>query len=218
MLVAAGGLAAAYYAVSTRSVAGAATLPATTKVEKATTAGKALATYLDTPVAVSLGAKQPTVTTKTLAELGVEIDPEELGRGGAADSAQDIAALAKHGSVPVRIDRDKAAKALMQLKAHYDMAALDAYLDLEEHQIHSDTPGKAIDIWGSLGKIEQAAREGATTIELAVVAVPARVTKQGIGIDDISEVMGHYVTHFPVTDRDRNFNLKLAASKINGTV
>jgi vancomycin resistance protein YoaR len=30
--------------------------------------------------------------------------------------------------------------------------------------------------------------------------------------------MGHYMTRFPVTDRDRNFNLKLAASKINGTV
>ena len=217
-MVAAGGLAAAYYAISTRSVAGAATLPATTKVEKVTTAGKALATYLDTPVAISLGPKQPAVTTKTLAELGVEIDPEELGRGGAADSAQDIAALAKQGSVPVRIDRDKAAKALMQLKAHYDMAALDAYLDLEEHAIHADTPGKGIDIWGSLGKIEQAAREGGTSLELAVVVVPARVTKQSIGIDDISNVMGHYITRFPVTEGDRNFNLKLAASKINGTV
>ncbi|HEX7702165.1 MAG TPA: VanW family protein [Kofleriaceae bacterium] len=221
MLVAAGGLAAAYYAVSTRSVAGAATLPngpELAKAEKVTTAGKALAAYLDTPVAISLGAKQPAVTTKTLAELGVEVDPDELGRGGAADSAQDIAALAKKGSVPVRIDRDKAAKALTELKAHYDMAALDAYLDLEEHQIHADTPGKGIDIWGSLGKIEEAAREGSTSIELAVIGVPARVTKQSIGIDDISNVMGHYLTRFPVTDRDRNFNLKLAASKMNGTV
>jgi vancomycin resistance protein YoaR len=221
MLVAAGGLAAAYYAVSTRSVAGAATLPepkdliAETKVR---TGGKALAAYLDTPISISLGAKEATVTTKTLAELGVEVDPDELGRGGAADSAQDIAALAEKGSIPVRIDRDKAAKALGLLKAHYDMAALDAYLDLEERQIHADTPGKGIDIWGSLGQIERAAREGSTSIGLAVVGVPARVTKQSIGIEDISNVMGHYVTRFPVTEGDRNFNLKLAASKINGTV
>ena len=48
--------------------------------------------------------------------------------------------------------------------------------------------------------------------------VPASVTKATLGIDDISQVLGHYVTKFPVTDRDRNFNLKLAASKINGTV
>jgi vancomycin resistance protein YoaR len=56
------------------------------------------------------------------------------------------------------------------------------------------------------------------TVELATVAIPANVTKQGLGIDDISEVMGHYETAFPVSDRDRNFNLKLAASKLNGVV
>jgi len=48
--------------------------------------------------------------------------------------------------------------------------------------------------------------------------VPAAVTKQTLGIDDISTVMGHHLTKFPVTDRDRNFNLKLAASKLNGVV
>jgi vancomycin resistance protein YoaR len=199
-------------------VAGAATLNESPKAEKVATAGKALGAYLDTPIAISLGAKQPTVTTKTLAELGVEIDPEELGRGGAADSAQDISALAKRGSIPVRVDRDKAAKALSELKAHYDMAALDAYLDLEAHVINADKAGNGIDVWASLGRIEQTARQGQTALELATVAVPARVTKQGIGIDDISSVMGHYVTRFPVTESDRNFNLKLAASKINGTV
>jgi vancomycin resistance protein YoaR len=30
--------------------------------------------------------------------------------------------------------------------------------------------------------------------------------------------MGHHLTRFAVTDRDRNFNLKLAASKLNGVV
>src|SRR5205814_8142873 len=53
---------------------------------------------------------------------------------------------------------------------------------------------------------------------LATVAIPAAVTKQTLGIDDISVVMGHHLTRFPVTDRDRNFNLKLAASKLNGIV
>ena len=219
MLVAAGGLAAAYYAVSTRSVAGAATLPAAQQIEgaKVATGGKALAAYLATPISISLGGKTA-VTTKTLADLGVEVDPEEIGRGGAADTAADIATLAKKGSIPVRIDRDKAAKALGELKQHFDMAALDAFLDLEAREIHADTPGKAIDLWASMGRIEAAAREASTSVELATVAVPARVTKAGIGIDDISHVMGHYLTRFPISENDRAFNLKLAASKINGTV
>lgn len=219
MVVVAGGLGAGYYAVSTRSVAGAATLPepANAGDHKVQTGGKALAAFLDSPVTLSLGDKLP-VATKTWRELGVEVDSDELGRGGAADSAQDIAALAAKGSVPVRVDRDRAAKALAELKMHHDIAPIDAFLDLEEHKIEADTAGKGIDIFASLGKIESAARTGAKTLALTTVDVPARITTKTIGIDDISEVMGHYNTHFGVGDRDRSFNLKLAASKINGTV
>jgi vancomycin resistance protein YoaR len=39
-----------------------------------------------------------------------------------------------------------------------------------------------------------------------------------MGIEDISHVLGTYTTKFSVADKDRNFNLKLAASKINGYV
>jgi vancomycin resistance protein YoaR len=53
---------------------------------------------------------------------------------------------------------------------------------------------------------------------LVSVSIPATVTKTTLGIEDISTVMGHHLTRFPVTDRDRNFNLKLAASKLNGVV
>jgi vancomycin resistance protein YoaR len=216
MLVVAGGL-AAYYAVATRTEAHAATVsrPATGDAPKIATGGKALGALLAKPVELKTGS-----ATVSLAwsELGVEVDPDELGRGGAADSDGDLAKLAKAGSVPLRVDRDKAVKTLLSLKAKYDKAPIDAYLDLEEKTIHADGPGQGIDVYASIGRIEAAARQAAPTIELASVAVPASVTKQSIGIDDISAVLGHYMTRFPVTDRDRNFNLKLAASKINGTV
>ncbi|MBA3538939.1 MAG: VanW family protein, partial [Deltaproteobacteria bacterium] len=120
-------------------------------------------------------------------------------------------------AIPVRLDRDKAIKALLALKAKHDIAPSNAYLNLEERKIYDDVQGKGVDIWASLPRIEAAARQG-QPVELVAVAVPARVTKAGLGIEDISHVMGHYLTRFPVTDRDRNFNLKLAASKINGAV
>jgi len=69
-----------------------------------------------------------------------------------------------------------------------------------------------------LPRIASAARQGVTSFELVTVPVPARVTKDVLGIDDISHVLGQYSTKFAVADRDRNFNLKLAASKINGLV
>jgi vancomycin resistance protein YoaR len=217
MLVLAGGLAAAYYAVATRSEARAATVTEKSgEVAKpVATGGKALAGLLAKQVDVKTGGAPAKLSWS---ELGVEVDPDELGRAGAADSDADLATLAKTGSIPVRVDRDKAVKALIALKAKTDKAPSDAFLDLEERSIHPDAPGQGIDVWASLPRIEAAARQGATQLELASVPMPASVTKQSIGIDDVSQVMGHYLTRFPVTDRDRNFNLKLAASKINGTV
>jgi vancomycin resistance protein YoaR len=215
LLAISGLLAASYYVVSTRGEAHAATLAPAADPGKTATGTTALAALLGKPVTLTAGGNTAQLPWS---ELGVEIDPDELGRAGAANTDADVAALAAKGTLPLRVDRAKAAAALLVLKGRYDKAPVDAYLDLEERAIHDDTPGQGIDIWASLPRIEAAAREGATKIELATVAVPASVTKQGLGIDDISEVLGHYKTSFPVTDRDRNFNLKLAASKINGTV
>ncbi len=217
MLVVSGGLAASYYVVATRSEARAATRQATPAAEARASSdvSKALAAF----PARSVEVKAAGATMKmTWADLGIAVDADEVGRGGAAQSDADLAALGNKGSIPVRIDRDKGEKALVQLKAHYDRSPVDAYLDLEERTIHADGPGQGIDIWASLPKIEVAAREGAAQVELVSVPMTASVTKASLGIDDISQVMGHYMTKFSVADAIRNFNLKLAASKINGTV
>src|SRR3569832_683300 len=84
LLVASGGLAAAYYAISTRSVAGAATLPEPSKVaakghKPAATAGQALTAYLATPIAITLSPKLAPVTTKTHTKHNDENKPDELG-------------------------------------------------------------------------------------------------------------------------------------------
>ena len=213
MLVVASAFAGAYYVVSTRSEARAATVPAPAAAEPAArpaAPSQALRDLLARQVEVNTGSA---TTHLTWADLGVEIDPDEVGRAG-----DDLAALGAKAAIPVRVDRDKAQQALMKLKARYDRSPIDAYLDLEERSIHEDTPGEGIDVWASIPRIETAAREGAAKLELASVPMPASVTKAGLGIEDISHVLGHWTTRFPVGDRDRNYNLKLAASKINGTV
>jgi vancomycin resistance protein YoaR len=215
MLVVAGGLVGGYFIMNKNAVARAAA-PAPEVPQKDTK---------QVPVAApvknfeELLAREVDVKTATgsvrlkWSELGVELDPDELKRtSGAAD------ALAKTGSLPVRVDREKAVKSLTALKAKTDRAPINAHLDLEAKVINDDSPGQGLDVWGSIPRISTAARQNAATLELATIAMPAAVTKQSIGIDDISNVLGHYETKFPVTDRDRNFNLKLAASKLNGVV
>jgi len=218
MLVVAGGFVAAYLVfgvLGTHSVASAATTaprePAQVARGSAADAPPALAGYLAREV--ELVTAHGTVAV-TWSELGAAIDGDEV----AAARGADLTALAARGSLPIHLDRDKASKALRAIKAKHDLSPINAYLDLEEKKIYDDTPGQGLDVWASLPRLEAGARQGAAKLALVNVAVPAAITKQTLGISDISTVMGHHLTKFPVTDRDRNFNLKLAASKLNGVV
>ena len=222
MLVVASALAGSYYVITTRSEARAATRSPVVTIDKMTNpqlagpkGGAALDAFASRVVEVKTGGG---TAKKTWAELGIEIDPDETVRAGQLSTDAQLAALGAKGSIPVRLDRDKAIKALLQLKGQYDKAAIDAHLDLEARKVETDSPGQGIDVWGSLPRIITAARQGVTSFEVVTVPVPARVTKEVLGIDDISHVLGQYSTKFAVTDKDRNFNLKLAASKINGLV
>lgn len=198
MLVVAGGLTGAYFMVATRSVARAATMSEAKTPESPKVASSTALPQQQVEIKTGTG----TTVKMTWADLGISIDQDEVGRT----------------QYPVKLDRDKAVAALLKLKRKADKSPVDAYLDLEERTIHGDAPGVGIDPWGSLPRILAAAQTGASQLELASVPVPATTTKATLGIDDISQVLGHYVTKFSVGDRDRNFNLKLAASKINGTV
>ncbi len=167
------------------------------------------------PVKLTAVGHERTVTWR---ELGVTVDPAELPYAARRAGGDPIASLTGAGALPVRIDRAAAATALAGLKAEVDRAPIDAYLDLERRVIHDDRPGFAIDVYATLDRLEAAARAGAPAVELIGVDIPAGVTKASLGIDDISHVLGTFRTTFAVNDKDRNFNLKLAASKLNGFV
>jgi vancomycin resistance protein YoaR len=218
MLVVAAALAGSYHVITSRGEARAATRPSVeeTRTPRAVaTGGAALEAFPSRIVAIETGSG---IAKRTWAELGIELDPDEIARFGAAQTEAQLQALATKGSIPVRLDRAKAVEALLQLKSQYDRAAIAAYLDLEARKIQDDSPGQGIDVWASLPRIVTAAREGVPSFDLVSVPVSARVTKETLGITDISHVLGHYSTKFAVSDKDRNFNLKLAASKINGVV
>jgi vancomycin resistance protein YoaR len=170
----------------------------------------------------------------TWSELGAVVDREALPhaasvarqalgqRSGTPAGAPDLdavrAALIKAGSMPVTVDRAAAAKALEQLKARYDSAPRNAVMDLEQRVIHRERPGSILDIYGSMGALAAAAQSGADRVELSTVAIEPEVTVATLGIDDVSHVLAEFETKYSVTDAIRNFNLKLAASKLDGHV
>jgi vancomycin resistance protein YoaR len=207
LLVASGGLFGAYLVTASKDKAAhAATNPAPQQEGATLDLEPALTTTVEVDVA---GQK----TSLRWSELGAVPDDQELPRARGT-----IADLAKAGRLPLRIDRDKAVAALGGLKAKLDRGAIDAYLDLEGRTIHAEKDGQGVDVLGSLPRLEAAVRGAAPSVELAVVPVPARVTRASLGIEDIGHVMGTHKTSYAVADKLRNFNLKLAASKVNGKV
>jgi vancomycin resistance protein YoaR len=215
LLVAAGGMFGAYFVTQHKAgEARAATAAPTAKADGSATGGSGGALDLDAALArevevVAAGQK----ARLRWSELGVVVDADEVPR-----ATGGLDALAAAGRVPLRVDRAKAIAALSGLKARMDRGATDAYLDLEQRTVNAERAGVGLDVLGSLPRLEAAARAAAPTLELATVPVPARVTRDSLGIDDISSVLGTYTTKFAVSDKERNFNLKLAASKVNGYV
>ncbi|MEZ4402150.1 MAG: VanW family protein [Kofleriaceae bacterium] len=222
------GLAAGLFATSGALVGGyaisgdgtAPTRPTPAAAAAATTDHAALVTAVEGALAAKVTLTAAGRTRRlTWSQLGVSVDPAELPYAARKiEGADPVASLAPLGALPIRVDRAAATRALAGLKAEVDRAPTSAYLDLEARAIHDDAPGFAIDVYASLDRIEAAARSGAATVELVGVPVPAEVTRQSLRIDDISHVLGTFTTKFAVADRDRNFNLKLAASKLNGYV
>jgi vancomycin resistance protein YoaR len=234
LFVAAGAMGAAYYVMGPggHSAKAATSAPKVDRTAGSGSASAGAASNATTgPLAQKIGERLAgSVTLKIGADaapismrwsdLGAVVDQDDLSfaaqrTGGSTDP---VAALVTAGALPVRIDRDAAVAALAKLKGQVDRSATDAHMDLEARTIRDDVAGSALDVYGSLAALETAARTGATEVTLPMIAMPARVTRQTMGIDDISHVLGNWTTHFSVSDKDRNFNLKLAASKLNGHV
>ncbi len=205
LLLASGGLVTAHLVLKSRGAEAATAIAS--KAAAVDAAPIDPATLLAERVTVKIGG---TDLSLTRAELGI-VEDKLAGK-------RELRGTPVAGQWPLTVDQAIAVTALTELKSRYDVAATEAALDLEAKVIRADQPGRAIDVYASLAQLALAARTGAAQVELVTVPMPARVTTKDLGIDDISTVLGHYSTKFSVSDKERNFNLKLAASKLNGYV
>jgi vancomycin resistance protein YoaR len=155
--------------------------------------------FLDAEAKLAFDGK--TITT-TWRALGMELDPA----GG-------------DGSGPaIRLDRAKGLEALVAYKDSYDRPATDARMDLENRKVIPEQEGFGINVYESLATVEEAARAGKHEANLSGGTVVPKVTRAKLGNVDIEHVMGHFETHYPPIEKDRNYNLKLAAERVNGTI
>jgi vancomycin resistance protein YoaR len=122
--------------------------------------------------------------------------------------------------VPIQIPADGALSTLLVLKDEMDRLPVDARLDLEKRKLIAEVNGRLLDVDASLGAIRKAVEAGERSAALVFEErKPKRVAAElaNVRFDD---VLGWFETRYDRSVRyaARSFNLRLAASRLDGTV
>jgi vancomycin resistance protein YoaR len=163
-------------------------------------------------------------------ELGAEIDKvhlTELVRAARDQSSSVVRAYiaekrpaALDLPVPVTLNREVALPKLGALKDELDRGPADARLDLERRALVPEVNGRFLDVDATLYAIERALEAGAGSAKLAFVERrPKRTARELAGVA-FDEVLGWFETRYDRSEKyaARSYNLRIAASKLDGHV
>jgi vancomycin resistance protein YoaR len=184
--------------------------------------------YARSPVTIEL-ARGETLEKRPFsrAAFGIEIDKVRLL--ALLRQARDPASAMRRSSppgkdlvlpIPVVFGRNAAVASLLKLKDEVDRGPLDARFDLETKRLLPEQAGFYLDVYGTLAALDRAASSGAAEVRAACDKKPPRLVAGQMGGVSFGEVLGWFETRYAVDKKHeaRTFNLRLAASKLDGHV
>jgi vancomycin resistance protein YoaR len=183
--------------------------------------------WLERPIAVVVAG---TRIERTREQLGARVDAAHLQALVAqlADARSPLRrrhALAAPGAplavpVPYTLDTPAALATLMQMKDELDVAPVDARYDFKTKELSPDRPGRRIDAWTTLARLDDALARGDANVDAAEEPVPAHRTAAQLAGVSTDDVLGWFETRYARDQKHeaRSFNLRLAASKLDGYV
>jgi vancomycin resistance protein YoaR len=183
--------------------------------------------WLERPLAVVVAG---TRVERTREQLGARVDGAHL-QALVAQALDPRSALRREkarekGSaplalpVPFTVEAPAAVAALLQMKDELDVPPVDARYDFKTKELSPDKPGRRVDAWATLARIDDALARGAPEIEAVVGAVAAHRTAEQLAGVSTDVVLGWFETKYArdLKHQARTFNLALAASKLDGYV
>lgn len=122
--------------------------------------------------------------------------------------------------LPVAMVGDAGLKALLRLKDSVDRNAKDAVVNLETRQLEPDKPGLRVDVYATWSRLALALQRGESRLKAAVETIRPRVSAKQLGNVRFDSVLGYFSTRYSrsARSRARTFNLRQAASRLDGTV
>jgi vancomycin resistance protein YoaR len=120
----------------------------------------------------------------------------------------------------VVVNQDRAMPAMLALKDELDTPPADARLDLEARKLVPERPGYRLDVYATLARLDDAFARGAAEVEAAVEPLAPALTAARLGAPSFDEVLGYFETRYASDKKGeaRTFNLRLAASRLDGYV
>jgi vancomycin resistance protein YoaR len=165
-----------------------------------------------------------------LARLGAEIDKVRLSQlvRDARDATSPLRLSRRRGKiqgpvelpVPIVIATEPGIEILLRIKDEVDRAPVDARLDLEKRSLVREVEGRLLDVDKTLEAIRTAVAKGESTVAAVFeMRKPKRVASE-LGNVGFDAVLGWFETKYNRGERyaARTFNLRLAASKLDGYV
>jgi len=122
--------------------------------------------------------------------------------------------------VPIVVDVDQALPEILVLKDELDRLPKDAHLDLEKKKLVHEVPGRLLDVDATLGALADAFHSGKHSAPLVFEHRKPRRVAAELGNVEFDHVLGYFETDYNRARRAaaRTFNLRLAASKLDGYV
>ena len=122
--------------------------------------------------------------------------------------------------IPIVLGPEAALPVLLALKDELDRAPVDARFDLEGRRVVSEVHGRLLDVDRTLGSLQDAVSRGARSARaIFEPMLPGRLAAE-LGAVKFDAVIGSFETRYDRSERHRarTFNLRLAASKLDGRV
>ena len=165
---------------------------------------------------------------RTRSELGARVDADRVASLVAQLIEPQSAlrrAYAQHRGrialpLPIEIDEKRSLATLLSVKDDLDRAPSDAHVDLVHRHVVPEEEGRRVDVYATAARLDAALIKGDASVEAVVDKIaPARTAAQ-IGDLQIDDVLGYFETKYNADRKhaDRSFNLRLAASKLDGKV
>ena len=195
----------------------------------ATEAARAIAArWEETTITLAVSGSEPIVATRR--NLGARLDIERLAR--LIERARDPSSAmrrvhAQAGSgralelpLPIALDESIVFGRLADRKDGFDRRPVDARANPRDGTLVAHRHGRVLDVHGTLDALHAALDAGETSVRAVVRREPARRTLDELGELSMEAVLGSYETRYNTLEeaRDRTFNLRVAASKIDGAV